>query len=147
MRPVTRAVVTGVAALTVATLAGCGGSAADGPAGSGGKVDVVASFYPLEFIARQVGGDAVKVTTLTAPGVEPHDLELTPKQVGHIAQAKLVVFEKNLQPAVDEAIDQNAKKTGFDVAPARAARGHRRQLRGGRRRGSRGQGRACRLHR
>jgi zinc transport system substrate-binding protein len=118
MRPVTRAVVAGVAALAVVTLAGCGSSAADDPAGSGDKLDVVASFYPLEFIARQVGGDAVHVTTLTAPGVEPHDLELTPKQVGTIGQAKLVVYEKGLQPAVDEAIDQNAKSAGFDVAPA-----------------------------
>jgi zinc transport system substrate-binding protein len=118
MRLVTRAAVAGVAALTAVTLAGCGSSAADDPAGSGDKLDVVASFYPLEFIARQVGGDAVQVTTLTAPGVEPHDLELTPKQVGEIAEAKLVVFEKGLQPAVDEAIDQNAKSAGFDVAPA-----------------------------
>ncbi len=60
----------------------------------------------------------MNVTTLTAPGVEPHDLELTPKQVGHIADAKLVVYEKGLQPAVDEAVDQNAKDAGFDVAPA-----------------------------
>jgi zinc transport system substrate-binding protein len=118
MRLATRAVVAGVAAFAALTLAGCGNSAADDPAGSGAKLDVVASFYPLEFIARQVGGDAVHVTTLTAPGVEPHDLELTPKQVGQIAKAKLVVFEKNLQPAVDEAIDQNAKSAGFDVAPA-----------------------------
>ncbi len=118
MRPVTRAVAAGVAALAVVTLAGCGNSAADDPAGSGDKLDVVASFYPLEFIAKTVGGDAVHVTTLTAPGVEPHDLELTPKQVGQIAKAKLVVFEKGLQPAVDEAIEQNGKQAGFDVAPA-----------------------------
>ena len=115
MRSSTRAVVAGLAALAVVTLAGCGDNAAGG---SGGKLDVVASFYPLEFIARSVGGDAVNVTTLTAPGVEPHDLELTPKQVGTIASAKLIVFEKSLQPAVDEAVDQNAKDAGFDVAPA-----------------------------
>jgi zinc transport system substrate-binding protein len=111
-----RAVVAGAAALAVLTLAGCGGSSANGS--DGGKLDVVASFYPLEFIARTVGGDAVHVTTLTAPGVEPHDLELTPKQVGAIATAKLVVYEKDLQPAVDEAVEQNAKDAGFDVAPA-----------------------------
>jgi zinc transport system substrate-binding protein len=111
-----RAVVAGAAALAVLTLAGCGGSSANGS--GGGKLDVVASFYPLEFIARTVGGDAVHVTTLTAPGVEPHDLELTPKQVGAIASAKLVVYEKDLQPAVDEAVEQNAKDAGFDVAPA-----------------------------
>jgi len=118
MRPVLRTLAAGIAAAAVVTLAGCGNSAADDPAGSGGKLNVVASFYPLEFIAKTVGGDAVHVTTLTAPGVEPHDLELTPKQVGHIAEAKLVLFEGNLQPAVDEAIDQNAKKSAFDVASA-----------------------------
>ncbi|MFB6726212.1 metal ABC transporter substrate-binding protein [Kribbella sp. NPDC056345] len=117
MRSSARAVVAGVAVLATVTLAGCGGSPSAGGSG-GGKLDVVASFYPLEFIARTVGGDAVNVTTLTAPGVEPHDLELTPKQVGEIAAAKLVVYEKSLQPAVDEAVEQNAKDAGFDVAPA-----------------------------
>ncbi|GAB3928829.1 zinc ABC transporter substrate-binding protein [Kribbella albertanoniae] len=120
MRSSARALVAGAAVLAAVTLAGCGGSSGGDSAagGSGGKLDVVASFYPLEFIARTVGGDAVNVTTLTAPGVEPHDLELTPKQVGEIAAAKLVVYEKSLQPAVDEAVEQNAKAAGFDVAPA-----------------------------
>ena len=118
MRSSTRAAVAGLAALATITLAGCGGSDASDSGGSGDKLDIVASFYPLEFIAKTVGGDAVNVTTLTAPGVEPHDLELTPKQVGTIAGAKLVVFEKSLQPAVDEAVAQNAKDAGFDVAPA-----------------------------
>jgi zinc transport system substrate-binding protein len=116
MRSSVRAVLAGATALAAVTLAGCGDSSASGSGGD--KLDVVASFYPLEFIARTVGGDAVNVTTLTAPGVEPHDLELTPKQVGEIAGAKLVVYEKDLQPAVDEAVAQNAKDAGFDVAPA-----------------------------
>jgi zinc transport system substrate-binding protein len=115
MRSAPRAAVTGLVALAAITLAGCANS---GAGGSDGKLHVVASFYPLEFIAKTVGGDAVDVTTLTAPGVEPHDLELTPKQVGSIAEAKLVLFEKDLQPAVDEAVAQNAKDAGFDVAPA-----------------------------
>lgn len=118
MRSSTRAVVAGFATLATVTLAGCGGSDASGSGGSGDKLDVVASFYPLEFIAKTVGGDAVNVTTLTAPGVEPHDLELNPQQVGSIAGAKLVMFEKGLQPAVDEAVEQNAKDAAFDVAPA-----------------------------
>ncbi|TQJ12595.1 zinc transport system substrate-binding protein [Kribbella jejuensis] len=116
MRTGLRAIIAGAAAVATVALAGCGGPAADGTAD--GKLDVVASFYPLEFIARSIGGDAVHVTTLTAPGVEPHDLELTPKQVATIAEAKVVVYEKTLQPAVDEAVAQNAKDAGFDVAPA-----------------------------
>jgi zinc transport system substrate-binding protein len=117
MRHPLAAAVAAAAVLGTLGLAGCGGSAAGGGEDSD-KLDVVASFYPLEFIARTVGGDSVHVTTLTAPGVEPHDLELTPKQVGSIAEAKLVLFEKNLQPAVDDAVEQNAKDAGFDVAPA-----------------------------
>lgn len=121
MRSRLRPVTAGLAALALLTLAGCGDDGAGGSGGTGGgagKLDVVASFYPLQFLAEQVGGDAVTVTTLTAPGVEPHDLELTPKQVGSLTEAKLVLFEKGLQPAVDEAVEQNAKDAGFDVAPA-----------------------------
>ncbi|WUJ68361.1 metal ABC transporter substrate-binding protein [Kribbella soli] len=116
MRSGLRAIVAGAFVTATLALAGCGGSSAGGS--DNGKLDVVTSFYPLEFIARTVGGDAVNVTTLTAPGVEPHDLELTPKQVGSIATAKLVVYEKDLQPAVDEAVDQNAEDAGFDISRA-----------------------------
>jgi zinc transport system substrate-binding protein len=101
MRSSACAVLAACAAPAVVTLTGCSGTNASS---SDGKLAVVASFYPLEFIAETVGGDAVQVTPLTAPGVEPHDLELTSKQVGAIAQAKVVLFEKDLQPAVDEAV-------------------------------------------
>jgi zinc transport system substrate-binding protein len=108
-----------LAILALATLAGCGsaGGTASGTT-SDGRLDVVASFYPLQYVAEQVGGDRVHVTTLTAPGVEPHDLELTPKQVGRLTKAALVVYEKGLQPAVDEAVEQNAADAGFDVSGA-----------------------------
>ncbi|MFC0622735.1 metal ABC transporter substrate-binding protein [Kribbella deserti] len=107
-----------VTALASVTLVGCGDSGSANAAGDGAKLNVVASFYPLQFVAQQVGGDSVQVETLTAPGVEPHDLELTPKQVGTLADAKVVLFEKGLQPAVDEAVEQNAKDAGFDVSAA-----------------------------
>lgn len=97
------------------TLAGCGSS---GATDSDGRMEVLASFYPLQYVTEHVGGDRVKVTNLTQPGVEPHDLELKPKQVGAIAEAKLVVYEKGLQPAVDEAVEQNAAETGLDVSAA-----------------------------
>lgn len=103
-----------LALLLCVTLAGCGSS---GPTGSAdGKVAVLASFYPLQYLAEQIGGDRVDVRNLTEPGVEPHDLELKPKQVAAIAEAKLVVYEKGLQPAVDEAVEQNAEDSGLDVA-------------------------------
>jgi zinc transport system substrate-binding protein len=73
----------------------------------GSGLSVVASFYPLAEAARQVGGDLVSVTNLTAPGVEPHDLELTPDQVESIATADLVVYlGGGFQPGVDDAAGQ-----------------------------------------
>lgn len=83
-------------------LAACGST--DDASGSGPRV--VASFYPLAFVAEQVGGTTVDVDNLTSPGVEPHDLELKPKQVGAVQDAELVVYEKHFQSAVDEAVDQ-----------------------------------------
>jgi zinc transport system substrate-binding protein len=76
----------------------------------------VAAFYPLEYAAREVGGDAVRVTSLTPPGVEPHDLELTAAQVAEIASADLVLYVKGFQPAVDEAVAQQAADRAIDVS-------------------------------
>lgn len=96
-----------LAALPLLTLAACGGSSDDGASGTGGdKVTVAASFYPFAYAVEQVGGDHVDVQNLTSPGVEPHDLELKPKQVAAVQDADLVVFEEHFQNAVDEAVDQ-----------------------------------------
>jgi zinc transport system substrate-binding protein len=86
------------------------GTACSGPRpnADGGGVAVVASFYPLAEAARQVGGDLVSVTNLTAPGVEPHDLELTPDQVESIATADLVLYlGGGFQPGVEDAVGES----------------------------------------
>lgn len=63
----------------------------------------MAAFYPLAFAASEVGGRYVKVTNLTPPGVEPHDLELTTDQVDAIQDAGLVVvLGRGFQPAVEQ---------------------------------------------
>ena len=102
------------AGLAAALVAACGDAGAN-PA-SEGKVDVVVAFYPLQFVAERVGGDAVAVTNLAKPGAEPHDLELSPKQVGEISDAGLIVYLKGFQPQVDEAIAQQGGDRAFDVA-------------------------------
>jgi zinc transport system substrate-binding protein len=68
---------------------------------------VVASFYPLAYVAEQVGGSRVKVTNLTPAGAEPHDLELTPAQVDRILDAAVVLdLGRGFQPAVEDAASQ-----------------------------------------
>src|SRR5450631_2763620 len=102
-----------IAALTLSSC-GLGGQ---GSAGNG-KLDVVASFYPLQFATEQIGGEHVAVTNLTKPGAEPHDIELTPMDVGNVSKARLVVYEKGLQGAVDSAVESQAPDRGLDVVPA-----------------------------
>ena len=69
---------------------------------------MVASFYPLAYAAAQIGGDTVTVTNLTGPGVEPHDLELTPRQVDRVEDAKAVfILGRSFQPAVERVARQN----------------------------------------
>ncbi|MFF5292861.1 metal ABC transporter substrate-binding protein [Paractinoplanes globisporus] len=101
--------------LTLAVAAGCAGRAS-ASGFSGGKLSVVTAFYPLQFLSERIGGDTVTVTNLTKPGAEPHDVELNPRQVAQVADAGLAVYLKGFQPAVDEAIGQEAKGRSFDVS-------------------------------
>lgn len=100
-----------------AVLGGCS-SSPGAPTATSGRLAVTAAFYPLEFVATQVGGDRVSVTTLTRPGVEPHDLELTPADVAGVSSAALVLHLKGFQPAVDEAVAQQAAGRALDVSTA-----------------------------
>ena len=93
-------------------LSGCAGSAG----ADDGTVDVLASFYPLQFITEQVGGDRVDVSSLTPPGAEPHDVELSPAQVARVDAADLVVYLSGFQAAVDDAIDQTSPGHVVDAA-------------------------------
>jgi zinc transport system substrate-binding protein len=88
--------------LVTLTAIACGG---DGQA-RGGRPSVVASFYPIFEAAERVGGERAEVQNLTAPGAEPHDLELTPDQVDLLLDADLVLYlGEGFQPAVEEVVD------------------------------------------
>ena len=65
---------------------------------------VLAALYPLQFAAQSVVGDQGTVENLTPPGVDSHDLELTPQQIASIQDADLVLYIKGFQPAVDDAV-------------------------------------------
>ena len=80
--------------------------------------DVVVSFYPLQYVATRIVGSHAHVVDLTRPGVEPHDLELRPTQIATVAAAKVAFYEKGLQPAVDEAVAQEAPERALDVSAA-----------------------------
>lgn len=86
-------------------LSGCSDAPAT-PAAPGATISVVTSFYPAQLLVEEIGGDRVESVTLAKPGAEPHDLELTPRAIGQVQGADLVVYLAGFQPAVDDAVRQ-----------------------------------------
>lgn len=113
-RPISTATLAGVSALGLLALSAC--SPSGGARTEDGKLKVTASFYPMEFLAEEIGGKHVDVTDLTKPGVEPHDLELSPQQTAQLGESGAIVYLKGLQPAVDDAVEQSGVKNVADAA-------------------------------
>ncbi|WP_147795913.1 metal ABC transporter substrate-binding protein [Cellulomonas sp. Y8] len=121
----TRALAAAAAVAVAAGLAACS------PADADDRHDVVAAFYPLQFVAERVGGEHVAVTSLTPPGGESHDLELSPSAVSGLGAADLVVYLSGFQAATDAAVAATspahvvdaAEAAGLEVAPDGVAPG------------------------
>lgn len=103
-----------VLTLVVSALAGCGGGSDENT--------ILAAFYPLAFAAQQIGGEGVAVRNLTPPGVEPHDLELSGRDVRTIADARTVFYlGDGFQPALEDAIESTSAR-GVDLLGSVEAR-------------------------
>jgi zinc transport system substrate-binding protein len=88
--------------------AGCG------PRDSG-RPTVVASFYPLQFIADDVAGRYNDVVDLTPAGVEPHEYELTVRQTAQVDTALVGFYEKGMAPSIDQAMTNDSPDHVLDV--------------------------------
>jgi zinc transport system substrate-binding protein len=106
-----RAVAVVVSVTLLATGAACGSGDPDD-----GRFHVVAAFYPLAWMAEEVGGNRVDVRTLTGSGQEPHDLELAARDVAAVVDADAVVYLRGFQPAVDDAVGEAHEDRVFDAA-------------------------------
>ncbi|MFF7789137.1 metal ABC transporter solute-binding protein, Zn/Mn family [Streptomyces sp. NPDC007991] len=113
-RLISASAVSAATALGLGALSACSSDSA--ATGNTDKFDVVASFYPMAFLAEQIGGGHANVTSLTEPGQEPHDLEISTKQRAQLEEADAALYLKGLQPAVDEAVSQTGVKTKIDAA-------------------------------
>jgi zinc transport system substrate-binding protein len=99
-------------------LSGCGGS----DTSTHGERTIVAAFYPLAWAAEQVAGSGDVVVNLTPPGVEPHDIELTPGDVERVRDADLVLYlGRGFMPALEDAVEGAGNAVdllaGQDVRP------------------------------
>jgi len=111
-------------ALSVA-LTGCGSGGAEvavrsTDAATADRLRVATAFYPLTFLAERIGGARADVQDLTAAGAEPHDLELTARQVAALQEVDLVVHLAGFQPSVDSAVQRQAEDAVLDVSTVTA---------------------------
>jgi zinc transport system substrate-binding protein len=112
-----RTIIILIAAAAVVVAAGCGGDAGGSSGSSGGK-RVVAGFYPLAFVASQVGGGGVRVQDLTPPGTEPHDLEVSPSDVRDVLSADhVLLLGHGFQPQLERAAGKSGKVIRLLDAP------------------------------
>jgi zinc transport system substrate-binding protein len=111
---ISRIAIAATAAAALGTLSAC--SSDSSAAGNTDKFDVVASFYPMQFLAEKIGGEHVNVTTLTEPGQEPHDLDISAQQRAQLEESDAALYLSGLQPAVDEAVKQAGTETKIDAA-------------------------------
>ena len=77
--------------LVCSLLAGCGGGS-DGNPQVPGKVNVVTTFYPLYFLAKEIGGSDAHVVNLVPAGVEPHDWTPKSKDLKIASGAQLFIY-------------------------------------------------------
>ena len=96
--------------LAALNLGGCGT-----PSSEDDTIVVTAGLYPYAWLAQEIGGTHVSVINLTPPGAEPHDLELTAKQVASVQISDLAIYESGLQPNVDSAVAETNPAHSLDV--------------------------------
>lgn len=88
------------------------------------KVNVVATLPDLAAIAREVGGDRVKVKALASPAVDPHYVDPRPNLILHLNKADLLILnglqleDAWLGPLVKQARNKkiNVGATGHFIA-------------------------------
>lgn len=56
------------------------------------QLSVVTSFYPLYYLASEIGGDHVKAVNLVASGVEPHDWTPKSRDLDTASKAQLFLY-------------------------------------------------------
>lgn len=106
------------AAVVVLGASACDSDTARSGSAGEGRIHVVASFYPVAHAAEKIGGDLVEVVNLTPAGTEPHDLELSPRQVDQLQDADVVLYlGQGFQPAVEEVV-RGRKDISVDVLEA-----------------------------
>jgi len=71
------------------------------------KLQVVASFYPLYYFSERIGGEKAEVINIMPAGVEPHEYELSARDMVLIEKAGLLVLNGGGLEAWGSKIKEN----------------------------------------
>ena len=103
----------GATLFLTAGMSACSALKSDGSSASsahtiapGKTLTVSTSFYPIQYLAEAIGGDLVKVSTVTPSNVEPHDFELSGKETAELGKADLIAYVPGFQPSLDKAVKE-----------------------------------------
>jgi ABC-type Zn uptake system ZnuABC Zn-binding protein ZnuA len=117
-RPVS---VLALAAGTLGTLAGCGGSSGNQSASAspgGGKLRVLVTISTFESFVQAVGGDRIEVSSLVPVGASPEDYQSTPVDIEKVHDADVLVENGlGLEAWLGRTID-NARNPALTVVVA-----------------------------
>jgi len=82
------------------------------------KLQIAASFYPMYFFAKQIGGDKADVFSITPASAEPHDYEPTTQDIARIAQSNMLVVNGGKLEAWGDKIKDQLKETQVVIVTA-----------------------------
>lgn len=92
--------------IIVLILVAVGATACGGDDAGNGTTEVTAAFYPVAFAAEEIAGPGAEITNLTPPGAEPHDVELSVRDVERIRSTDVVLLlGAEFQPAFESAAE------------------------------------------
>jgi zinc transport system substrate-binding protein len=103
--------------LPMAALAACLIATALAGCATGDRPDVMATFYPLQYLTQRVAGDGYTVESVVEPGTEPHEYQLTPTDVQNVNKAKLLVIQgANFEGWTDNVDQKNVVTASRGIA-------------------------------
>lgn len=57
-----------------------------------GKLQIYTSIYPIYDFTKKIGGEKISVYNMTKAGAEPHDFEITSKDMANLSKADLFIY-------------------------------------------------------
>ncbi|AFS77963.1 ABC transporter zinc-binding lipoprotein ZnuA [Gottschalkia acidurici 9a] len=79
------------------------------------KIKVTASTYPMYYVANEIGKDKIDLNLLVPAGVDPHEYEVSLKEIKDLEQIDLFIYNGSGMESWGEKISNNLKNKDKDI--------------------------------